>query len=104
VTGTPAAHAPALHVSPRVQALPSSQATPSAFGGLPHDPVAGLHVPACRQSFGATQMNGAPPTHAPPRQASPTVQAFASLQGVPSGFALPAHSPVPGSQVPALRH
>ena len=38
--------APAWHVSVLVQALPSSQDVPFAFGGFEQTPVDVLHVPA----------------------------------------------------------
>ena len=38
-------HTPAVHASPWVSALPSSQAVPSGFAGLLHAPVPGAHVP-----------------------------------------------------------
>jgi hypothetical protein len=44
--GNPPTHAPLPQVSLVVQASPSSHATPSAFAGLEHWPVAGSQVPA----------------------------------------------------------
>ena len=38
-------HRPPWHVSPPVQAFPSSQAVPSALGGFVHRLVPGSHVP-----------------------------------------------------------
>jgi hypothetical protein len=46
VTGVPAEHAPAWHVSLVVHALPSLQAAPFALFGLEQVPFAGLQVPA----------------------------------------------------------
>src|SRR5262249_7172713 len=44
-TGSAPAHAPAWHVSVRVQASPSSQSVPSRFGARSHCSVASLQTP-----------------------------------------------------------
>jgi hypothetical protein len=46
VTGLLPMQLPAWQVSDWVHAFASLQIAPSAFGGLLHTPVAGLHVPA----------------------------------------------------------
>jgi hypothetical protein len=46
VTGFAPVHVPDWQVSARVQALPSSQVVPLAFGGFEQTPVDVLHVPA----------------------------------------------------------
>jgi hypothetical protein len=46
VTGSRPTHTPLVHVSRRVQALPSSHAVPSALTLLEHAPVVELQVPA----------------------------------------------------------
>jgi len=48
------------------------------------------------------QTIGFAPVQAPAWQVSDCVQAFPSLQAVPSGFAGLVHWPVDGSQVPAV--
>jgi hypothetical protein len=68
-----------VHVSPVVQALPSSQAEPSALRGCEHTPVDGSHVPPVKHESGAaTQTTGLPPTQTPPEHASICVQALPS--------------------------
>src|SRR5439155_356064 len=44
LTGFPPTQAPAVQVSVRVQALPSSHGAPSSLAGLLHRPVAGLQA------------------------------------------------------------
>jgi hypothetical protein len=46
VTGAPGAQLPPWQVSPTVQALPSSQAVPSALLGFEQTPLEGSQVPA----------------------------------------------------------
>jgi hypothetical protein len=46
MTGSPPTHAPAWQVSDRVQAVPSSQAVPSAAAGFEQVPVPGSQEPA----------------------------------------------------------
>jgi hypothetical protein len=92
----PAPHAdpvqtPALHASALVQAFPSSHGVPSALDRGTHWPVAGLQSETSDWHAAgnglAGQMTGGPPTHAPATHVSPLVQAFWSLQVVPSPFA-----------------
>jgi hypothetical protein len=73
-SGGPGTHAPAEQVSPFVQALPSLQV--AELFPWAH-PVAGLHE-SFVQSLPSSQFAGAPPTHAPMRHVSPTVQALPS--------------------------
>src|SRR5712691_514515 len=94
-------HEPAWHWSVTVQAFPSSQAVPSGLAGLLHIPVVGSQVPASWHWSSAVQVTGLVPMHCPDSHASLCVQAFPSLQVVPSGFAGLLHIPVVGSQVPA---
>ena len=62
------------------------QVTPSAGQGAApaEQPTAGLQVSAPLQNRPSLQLNAVPPPHAPALQVSPEVQAFASLQAVPS--------------------
>jgi hypothetical protein len=76
LTAEPLTQAPAAHVSPVVQALPSSQV--AVLFACAH-PVAGLQE-SFVQGLLSLQFGAAPPTHAPPAQVSPVVQAFPSLQ------------------------
>src|SRR5438128_1649449 len=71
-------HPPPLQVSPLVQALPSSQGLVLL---VCVQPVAGLQ-PSVVQTLPSSQLGAAPPTHVPPLQVSPVVQAFPSLQGL----------------------
>jgi hypothetical protein len=64
-TGVPATQAPASHVSPVVQAFPSLQLKPSAFGGFEHAPVDGSHVPASWHASVAAQTTVLPLAHPP---------------------------------------
>jgi hypothetical protein len=59
-------HTPPLHVSARVQALPSLHDVPSASAGVVHAPVAGLHVPAAWHWSDAAHVIGFEPVHEPP--------------------------------------
>jgi hypothetical protein len=61
----PPVHAPDWHESPLVHESPSLHALPSAFGGLEHAPVAGLHVPATWHWSDAVQLTGLPPVQTP---------------------------------------
>src|SRR5712691_9770540 len=101
VTGLVPTHCPDSHLSLCVQAFPSLQVVPSGFGGLLHVPVVGSHVPASWHWSRAMQVTGLVPMHCPDPHLSVCVQAFPSLQVVPSGFAGLLHAPVVGSQVPA---
>src|SRR5436190_941153 len=95
---------PAWHVSVCVQAFPSLQALPSALFGFEHTPVAGLQVPAVWHWSTAAQVTGLAPVHVPAWHVSVWVQAFPSLQALPSATAGFEHTPVAGLQVPAAWH
>jgi hypothetical protein len=87
-----------------VQALPSSQAAPFAFGVWTHRPVSGLQAAVWHWSLGV-QTFGVPPTQPPwPSQAPPSMQRFGFSQGVPDGAGRLEHCPVSGSHVPATWH
>jgi hypothetical protein len=73
----PPTHTPPEHVSPVVQALPSSQ---GAVLLVCVQPVAGLQASSV-QTLPSSQFVGAPLTHTPPEHVSPVVQALPSLQG-----------------------
>ena len=64
--GGPPAQAPFEHASPVVQALPSSQAVPSAFFGFEHVPVPGSHVPTSWHWSSAVHTTRLVPVHTPP--------------------------------------
>jgi hypothetical protein len=85
--GVPLVQKPPRQASPVVHALPSSQEAPSVLAGLEHAPVEVLQVPAVWHWSLAGQVFIVPPTHVPPEQASPDVQALPSSQDVPSGLA-----------------
>ena len=87
-----------------VQASLSLQAVPSDAFGFEHVPVAGLHVPATWHWSLALQTTGFDPVHVPDSQVSLCVQAFPSLQEVPSAAFGLEHVPVAGLQVPATWH
>src|SRR5438876_4142937 len=74
----PPTHVPPLQVSPVVQAFPSLQGLELL---VCVQPVAELQ-PSVVQTLPSSQLGGAPPTHVPPLQVSPVVQAFPSLQGL----------------------
>jgi hypothetical protein len=105
-------HVPATQVSPRVQALPSSQAAPSATGceaeQVPLDRSqvrARWHWSRAGQSASLEQAQLlAAGVQRPARQASPVVQARPSSQGAPSSAGGSEQRPLAGSQVPATRH
>jgi len=103
-TGFRPVQTPAWQLSPRVQALPSSQGVPFGRWGLEQTPVVGLQVPASWHWSVAAQTMGCVPTQAPARQVSLCVQALPSLQLVPSGFTGFEHVPVLGLQIPASWH
>jgi hypothetical protein len=92
---------PLWQVSIWVQALPSLQATPLAFVGLLHVPVAVLHVPPSWHWSLAVHATGLLPMQLPAWQVSVCVHPFPSLQAVPSSFVGLLHVPVAPSQIPA---
>src|SRR5215813_9370574 len=81
-----------------------SQRVQPGTDGLEHVPVWGSHWPAVWQLSCGWHWRGAPARHAPAWHVSAWVQAFPSLQLVPSAFAGLEQMPVCGSQVPALWH
>jgi hypothetical protein len=103
-TVTPGVQAPETQVSFTSHALPSLQAVPSATVGFEHCPVDGLHVPAMWHWSEAVHVTGFDPAHIPLSHASVWVQAFPSLQVVPSATGGFEHCPVDGLQVPATWH
>ena len=104
MTGFEPVHAPAWHVSLRVQEFPSLHRVPSAFAGLEHVPVAGLHVPAEWQASCAVQLSGLVPRQTPVWHVSVRVQALPSLQDDPLALFGFEQTPVEGLQVPATWH
>jgi hypothetical protein len=99
LSAAPAIHVPAWQVSAPLQALPSEQEFPSAFGGLEQTPVDGLHVPATWHWSEAVQAIGLPPEHTPAWQVSAWVQALPSLQALPSALGEFEQTPVDGLHV-----
>ena len=100
-TGFVPTHAPDWHVSVCVQASPSLQAVPSAFGvGSEQRPVAVSHVPGSWHGS-AVQTTGFEPVHTPASQWSVCVQALPSSQAAPFVFAGFEQIPVAVSHVPA---
>jgi hypothetical protein len=98
----PLRQVPLPQESPRVQALPSSQATPSVADGLEHRPVPELHAPTTWHWSRAKQVTGLAPTQAPDLHESTRVQALASSHDVLSAFGTGAQMPVAGLHVPTL--
>jgi hypothetical protein len=76
--GGPPVHAPPKHTSPVVHALPSSQALLLL---VDWHPITGSHESVVHV-FPSLQISAAPPMQEPPRQVSPVVQAFPSLQAL----------------------
>src|SRR5215831_4245703 len=86
VTG-PGVQAPATHVSPVVQLFPSLHVVPSATVGFEQAPVPVLQVPAVWHWSCATHVTGFDPVQVPDTHVSVCVQAFPSLQPLPSALA-----------------
>ncbi len=93
---------PPRQVSLRVHGLLSLQAVPSGALGFVQVPVDGSHDPARWHGSEAVQRTGLAPVHVPDRQVSFCVQAFPSLQLVPSGALGFEQVPVAGLQAPAV--
>src|SRR3989442_2124383 len=87
-----------------VQASPSVQALPFGLSGLEQVPLAASQVPATWHWSRAAQTTGFAPTQAPAWQVSVCVQAFPSVQVLPSGLYGLAPVPPARSQVPAALH
>jgi hypothetical protein len=104
-TGFDPMQVPPRHVSVCVQASPSSHAVTSGAVGFEHTPVVGSQVPALLHWPAAVHTTGFDPMQVPPRHVSVCVQASPSLHAVPSGSGVGLeHTPVVGSQVPAVWH
>ena len=84
---------PSEHVSPVVQAFPSSQGV--VFGVLTQ-PVAGSQESSVH-GLPSSQLRAAP-TQTPSEHVSPVVQAFPSSHTVPAAASGLEHAPVAGSQ------
>src|SRR2546428_102620 len=97
-------HTPVWQVSVCVDELPSVQALPSGLAGFEQVPVAGSQVPASWHSSEAGHALASPPLQAPFWHVSACVQAFPSLQALPSSLVGFEHVPVVGLQVPASWH
>src|SRR5438309_31212 len=95
---------PATQLSDWVQALLSLQAMPSVAGGFEQVPVDASQVPATWHWSLAVQTTGFAPTQAPAWQVSVWVQAFESVQALPSDLGGFEQTPVVVSQVPATWH
>jgi hypothetical protein len=94
---------PAWQVSPVVQAFPSLHVVPFAMGGFEQAPVDWLHVPAVWHWSSAVHVTVVP-LQLPAWQASAVVQAFPSLQVVPSALLGFEQIPVDGLHIPAVWH
>src|SRR5438477_80064 len=103
-TGFPPTQAPAVQVSVRVQALPSSHGAPSSLAGLLQRPVAGLQAPAVWHWSAAVHTTGFVPAQRPASQISVRVQALPSSQGAPSSLAGVVQMPDAGLRAPAVWH
>jgi len=99
VTGVPP-HAPAVQVSPVVQASPSSHVPD--LTGLEQTPVLMLHVPAEWHWSGMGHVTAVPAVQTPAIQASPVVHALPSSHG-PDLIGLE-QAPVLALHVPAVWH
>ena len=103
-TGLAPTQAPAWQLSVWVQALPSVQLAPLAFGGFVQTPLAGLHTPATWHWSEAVHTTGLAPTQAPAWQLSVCVQALPSVQVAPLAFAGFVQTPLAGLQTPGSWH
>jgi hypothetical protein len=103
-TGFDPAHPPCWQVSTWVQAFPSSQVVPFAFGGLVQKPSSGLQVPAMWHWSCAVHTTGFAPVQSPAWQLSVCVHGLPSSQELPSTRAGFEHAPLFGSQAPATWH
>ena len=95
-------HAPAVHTSVTVHALPSLQPVPFVFGGFEQTPLAGLQDPALWHWSGSGHTTGVAPTQLPAWHVSPVVQRSPSLQVVP--LVLIGFEHMPALHVPGLWH
>jgi hypothetical protein len=98
-------HMPNRQMSLVVQAMPSSHVAPSSANWLGEQtPVVWLHTPRVWHWSSAAQTTGLDPVHMPPWHVSVCVQAFPSLQLVPSVLFGFEQVPVAGPQVPTAWH
>jgi hypothetical protein len=97
---------PFWHVSPSVHAFASLHTVSLGFGSDTHRPVLGSHDGASTQGLRGlpVQRTGLDPMQAPFEHVSTVVQALPSSQESPFAFAGFEHTPVAGSQVPAVWH
>jgi hypothetical protein len=89
----PPPQTPPWHVSPVMQRFPLLQVVPLAAAGLEQRPVLGSQVPATWHWSDALQTTGLLPVQKPLWHVSLWVQAFPSLQVVPSASAWGTHIP-----------
>src|SRR5205809_3549333 len=101
--GVPA-QTPALQRSPSVLASPSSHGVPSGVTGFEQVALSGSQTPASWHWSWAVQTTGLTAVHVPPWQVSLCVQASPSSHAAPSSLLGFEHSPVAGSQAPAVWH
>jgi len=97
-------HAPPVHTSFSVQALPSEHDVPSAFAGFEQTPVDVSHVPTAWHWSLTVHTTGFDPVHVPDWHVSVCVHAFPSLHAVPSTSAGFEQSPELVSHAPAEWH
>ncbi len=99
--GSPPVQTPLLQMVPVVQNWPSSQAAPfNGIGSFTH-PLAGLQLSAV-QKLPSLQLRAGPAVQLPARQLSAVVQAFPSLQAVPSSTGIGSQVSVSSLQVPTV--
>jgi hypothetical protein len=98
-TAAPGVHEPATQRSLVVQALESEHGVESGTA-TERQPIAGSHDSAVQAFPSSPQSTAVPATQLPVEHASPEVQAFSSLQLVPSARTGCVHSPLAGRHVP----
>ncbi|MEJ7729058.1 MAG: hypothetical protein WKG00_07580 [Polyangiaceae bacterium] len=100
----PGVQSDAMQVSPRVHALPSLHAAPSALETGVQVPLDGLQVPCSKQLDGGEQMTGSLPVQVPDQQVSVWVQALPSSQAVLFGLFPSAGQTIAPPHVSAKSH
>src|SRR2546428_464297 len=95
---------PAAHGSVRVQAAPSSLGAPLSLAGVLQAPDGGLQPAAVWHLLASMIRPPSGSTHFPYATPFVSVQALASLQGVPLGLAGLLQAPDAGLQTPAVWH